>query len=149
MPKVVYTSAKGLVQQAGSGIALSGNELVGQLSRVYTATTALNTSDSGAELLVSSSTGAVTVTLPTTLTNGWTATFFASSVHAHVVNGGATKMEGVVFDNTNGSTLARNAFVTGSSITLVNPKVGDFLKFSCDGAKWYVYGWCNDTPTIL
>jgi hypothetical protein len=148
MPQVVYTPQKGLFQQAGSGIAISGNQLVGATKKVYATTRTLVLSDSGC-VLAPTAGSAQTFTLPAVATAaGFCVTFIAGSAQAHVINGGGAKIQGAIFDNTNGSTLARNAVSDKSSITLANPGVGDYITVVGDGTNYYVFGWCNDTPTL-
>ena len=148
MPKVTYTAAKGLVQEAGSGIQLSGNILEGVDKRVYATTRTLTLSDSGC-VLAPTAGAAQTFTLPAVGTAaGFHVTFHAGSAQAHVINGGGTKMQGAIFDNTNGTTLARNAVTDKSSITLANPAIGDYITIVGDGTNYYVFGWCNDTPSL-
>jgi hypothetical protein len=147
MPKVVYTAAKGLVQEAGSGLDIAG-ELRGTKKEVISGTATLALADSGA-VLAPTAGSAQTFTLPAVATAaGFHVTFHAGSAQAHVINGGGSKIQGTIFDNTNGTTLARNAVSNRSSITLANPAVGDYLTIVGDGTNYYVFGWCNDTPTF-
>lgn len=153
MPRVKYTAAKGLYQEAGSGIDISGaidisGELRGSKKKIIQTTTTLTLEDSGAVL---APTGAAkTFTLPAVATAaGFHVTFHAGSASAHIINGGSSKIQGAIYDNTAGSaTFVRNAVSNASSITLANPLVGDYLTIVGDGTNYYVFGWCNDTPTI-
>ena len=97
--------------------------------------------------LVGPSGAARTITLPA-IKAGLNFKFIAGSAHAHVITGGASLISGFVYDNTNGTTLARTAIAAKTTITLVNPLVGDVLNFHCDGAKWLVEGVLNQTPTL-
>lgn len=155
MPKVTYTAAKGLVQSAGSGfdvtsaVTVSGT-MTGARSIVKAATVALTLSDSGC-LLIPSASAAQTFTLPAVATSsGFKVTFQAGSAYAHVINGGTSLIQGAVFHNTNGSTLARQQVTNRSSIVLnaTNALVGDYLTISGDGANYYVHGWCNAAVTL-
>jgi len=154
MPKVVYTAAKGLVQEGGSGFSVTGDasvsgELTGYKKDVIATTTTLVLADSGAVL---APTGAArTFTLPAVATAaGFHVTFHAGSAHAHVINGGSSKIQGAIYHNTNGSTLARQEVVNRTSITLnaANPLVGDYFTIVGDGTNYYVYGWCNAAVTL-
>ena len=147
MPKVTYTAARGLVQEAGSGLDIAG-ELRGTKKQVIATTSTLTLADSGA-VLAPTAGAAQTFTLPAVATAaGFHVTFHAGSAQAHVINGGGAKIQGAIFDNDNGTTLARNAVTNKSSITLANPAVGDYLSIVGDGTNYYVFGWCNDAPTL-
>ena len=147
MPKVAYTPSKGLVQSAGSGFDVS-SVIRGAKKQIIATTTTLSLADSGA-VLAPRLAAAQTFTLPAVATAaGFHVTFHAGSAQAHVINGGGSKIQGAIFDNTNGTTLARNAVSNRSSITLVNPAVGDYISIVGDGTNYYVFGWTNDTPTL-
>jgi hypothetical protein len=148
MPKVTYTAARGLVQEAGSGLDIAG-ELRGTKKQVIATTSTLTLADSGA-VLAPTAGAAQTFTLPAVATAaGFHVTFHAGSAQAHVINGGGAKIQGAIFDNSAGvGTLARNAVTNRTSITLANPAVGDYLSIVGDGTNYYVFGWCNDTPTF-
>lgn len=163
MPNVTYNPTQGLVQSAGSGISLGGNQLVGNLKEVIdgsTATTStaisgsytarnitLSLGDSGACLLPVTAT---LYTLPAVTTSaGWNATFlnttaaFTSSIAATTAC-----IKGSVLNNTDAATLARTNYTTAQTrLTFVNPKVGDFLRIRCDGTNYFVDGWCNSSTS--
>jgi len=153
MPKVTVNGDQGLVQEVGSGFTITSavdvsGELRGAKKKVVATTATLTLADSGC-VLAPTAGSAQTFTLPAVATAaGFHVTFIAGSAQAHVINGGTSKMQGAIFDNTNGSTLARNAVTNRSSITLVNPAVGDYVTIECDGTNYYVFGWTNDTPTL-
>jgi len=147
MPKVTYTAARGLIQEAGSGLDIAG-ELRGTKKEIISTSATLTLADSGA-VLAPTAGAAQTFTLPdVTTAAGFHVTFHAGSAQAHVINGGGSKIQGAIFDNTNASTFVRNAISNRSSITLANPAVGDYLTIVGDGTNYYVFGWCNDTPTL-
>ena len=138
-------SVSGAATLSGN-VTVSGN-LVG-LKKVVSSTSTLALSDSGAVLLASGS-AAQTFTLPAVATaNGFNVTLHAGSAHAHVLNGGTSKIQGVIYHNTNGTTLARQAVTDKSSITLVNPAIGDYLTVFGNGTNYYVFGWCNNAATL-
>jgi len=148
MPKVTYTSTKGLVQEAGSGFSVSGN-LTAATKEVKATTVTLTIADSGCVLVPTVE--ARTYTLPAVAdAAGWHVTFHAGSAHAHVINGGTSKIQGAVFHNTNGTSLVRQAVTDRSSITLnaTNPLVGDYFTIVGDGTNYYVHGWCNAAVTF-
>ena len=145
MPKVTYTSTKGLIQEAGSGIAISGNELVGNLVKVIATTSTLTLSDSGCVLIPITSTQ--TFTLPAVATAaGFHVTFRAGHASAHVIAG--TGFAGAYYHNSNASTFARVAIGANKvSLTLTNPLVGDYLTITGDGTSYHVFGWTNNVIT--
>lgn len=148
MPKVVYTSAKGLVQQAGSGLDFSGTQLTGTGQEVIATTMQLTLADSGAVLSPSAG-SAQTFTLPAVATAaGFNVSFIAGSAQAHVITGGGAKLQGVNYHNSNGTTLARAVISNTTSMTLANPAVGDMVKIYCDGTNYYVYSWTNNAMTL-
>ena len=146
MPKVTYTSAKGLIQEAGSGIAISGNELVGDLVKVITTTSTLTLSDSGC-VLIPTAGAAQTFTLPAVTTAaGFHVTFRAGSAQQHVIAG--TVFTGAYYHATNLSTLARVVVNAAASLTLgTNKAIGDYLTITGDGTSYHVFGWTKDAIT--
>ena len=112
-------------------------------------TKTLTANESGA-LVVLSGGSAATATLPA-VGDGLYFEFFARSAQAHVINGGASVIQGAIYDNSNtasGGTIVRNAVNDGTSITLANAAVGDRIVVVSDGTNWYLHSWCNDTPTV-
>ena len=152
MPKVKYTTTKGLVQSAGNTFDMDGNFLTNQIVRTVVmsgagATKTLVAGDLPCVVILSGS-DASTLTLPSSPAAGSVVTAIAATAIAHVVAGGNTQLLGSIWDNTNGTTLARNDVANKTSITLANPKAGDQLQFRYSGANWVVWGWLNDTPTL-
>ena len=118
-----------------------------------TATTkVLVAGDSGSRIVWAGG-SAATVTLPA-VASGLYFEIFAGTAQAHVLNGGASAMSGVAYDNTNSSTFAgtpvgqRLAINGGTSITLANAAIGDSVRVWSDGTSWFVKGWFNDSPTV-
>lgn len=146
MPKVTYTAAKGLIQEAGSGIAFSGNQLVGNKKKTISSSTTLTLADSGCVIAALGT--AQTFTLPAVATAaGFYVTFHNGSVANHIINGGGAKIQGAIYHNTAGTTLARQAVTDRSQITLAGA-VGDYLTIVGDGTNYYVFGWCNAAVTL-
>ena len=151
MPKVVYTPTRGLVQEGGSGFDITSNlaltgEFTGYKKDVLSATATLTLANSGAVL---APTGAAqTFTLPAVATaTGFHVTFHAGSAANHIINGGGAKLQGAIYHNTNGTTLARQAVTNRTSITLAGA-VGDYITIVGDGTNYYVFGWCNAAVTL-
>ena len=90
MPKVVYTSAKGLVQSAGSGITFESTP-----SSAVQAITAAGAVTLPGVYAISSSFGALTVTMPlASAFPGGVYSFRNASVHGHILTG-STETAGV------------------------------------------------------
>tara|TARA_R100001224_G_scaffold33496_2_gene18909 strand:+ start:208 stop:672 length:465 start_codon:yes stop_codon:yes gene_type:complete len=111
------------------------------------ATRALTADDSGAIVNMGGS-NASTVTLPTAA-QGLKFRFVATTAHAHVINGGASSIQGGYHHNTNAATVARVAISNKSSLTLHNSNAaqGDTLECWCDGEDWHFSGIVNDVIT--
>ena len=111
------------------------------------ATRALTADDSGAIVRMGGS-NASTVTLPSAA-EGLKFRFVATTAHAHVINGGASSIQGGYHHNTNAATVARVAVSNKSSLTLHNSNAaqGDTLEMWCDGEDWHVSGIVNDVIT--
>jgi hypothetical protein len=149
MPKVKYTSGKGLVQEGGTGFSLGGHSLKSSPATIVSltgsgATETLTSADTGAIVKMGGS-NASTVTLPA-VAAGLSFRFVATTAYAHVINGGASVMQGGYHHNTNAATVARVAIANKSSLTLhsSNFKIGDTLECWSDGTNWYVSGIVND-----
>ena len=111
------------------------------------ATKVLTAADSGAIVKMGGS-DASTVTLPAAA-EGLKFRFVATTAHAHVINGGASSIQGGYHHNTNAATVARVAVSNKSSLTLHNSNAaqGDTLEMWCDGTDWHVSGIVNDVIT--
>ena len=131
---MVQTTLKGLNTDV---ISLTGAD----------ATRALTADDSGAIVRMGGS-NASTVTLPSAA-DGLKFRFVATTAHAHVINGGASSIQGGYHHNTNAATVARVAVSNKSSLTLHNSNAaqGDTLEMWCDGEDWHVSGIVNDVIT--
>jgi hypothetical protein len=152
MPQVKYTSAQGLVESAGSGFSLQGNNLMGAKQKTITltgadATHSLTSEETGAVVLMGGS-NTSTVTLPA-VSAGLRYTFVASSAQNHLINGGASVIQGSYFHSANKGTVAHVAISNKVSLKLhdTNPAIGDHLEFWCDGTNWYVSGLVNNALT--
>lgn len=114
MPKVVYTPAKGLVQEAGSGISLA--------TLPFAVVQAQNTSSGSVSqpgVYTVSGTAVITSVLPdAAAVPGGLFVFRNLSAHAHAVTGSVT---GNIF--TNGTSAGKNIAlrnVVGSSVSLLS-----------------------------
>jgi hypothetical protein len=153
MPKVKYTSGKGLVQEGGTGFSLGGHSLKSSPATVVSLTgsgavATLTAADTGAIVKMGGS-NASTVTLPA-VSAGLSFRFVAVTAHAHVITGGAGVIEGGYHHNTNGATVARLGIVNRSTLTLhnTNSAIADTLEFWSDGTSWYVSGIVNDAISL-
>jgi hypothetical protein len=111
------------------------------------ATKTLTANDSGAIVKMGGS-NASTVTLPT-VQAGLSFRFVATTAQAHIINGGATVIQGGYHHNTNAATVARVAIANKSTLTLHNSNaaIADTLECWSDGTNWYVSGIVNDIIT--
>ena len=151
MPKVTYSSTAGLQQTTGAGVDLGGHALTNSKQIV------VNLTGAGASVsLTSAQTGAVifwggsnasTATLPA-VSSGLRYTFVAATAHAHVLNGGATVMNGQYLHSANKGTVAHVAISAKSSLTMHGTSaIGDRVDVWCDGTSWLVEGVVNNTIT--
>jgi hypothetical protein len=96
---------------------------------------------------------AQTYTLPAVASSkGVTFRFVAASAVTHRVSSPAADIQGYIMDNANDdtdSTMARTDLGDGvTTITLVNPKIGDRFTIISDGERYIVEGRTNDTPGL-
>ena len=157
MPRVKYTAAKGLFQEAGSGLDITGSleitgaasvsgNLTGAKKEVKAASVALTLADSGCVLIPTGT--AKTFTLPAVATAaGFHVTFQAGSAANHIINGGGSKMQGVIFNVGGLATLAKQAVSNRSTITTAGV-VGDYITIVGDGTNYYVYGFVDAVVTL-
>ena len=149
--RVGLARTQALIQNLKRELQMNGSTIRGGVRQVISltgagATQSLTASDSGA-LVVLAGSNPSTVTLPAAQA-GAEFEIFAASAYNHVINGGNSKIQGAIYDNSNATTLARTAVTNRSSITLANGAIGDCLTLISDGTNWYVKGWVNDTPTL-
>ena len=112
-------------------------------------TKVLTSADSGAFVtLAGSGAGVATATLPA-VASGLRFTFMATTAHVHIINGGASVIQGSYFHSANKGTVAHVAIANKTSLTLhaSNPAIGDTLEFWCNGTNWYVTGLVNNAIT--
>jgi len=130
MPKVVYTSAKGLVQSAGSGITFESTP-----SSAVQAITAAGAVTLPGVYAISSSFGALTVTMPlASAFPGGVYSFRNASVHAHILTGSTEALGTRVFA---GATTGAAASSNGGKLTL-SGQVGCSATMISDGANFCV-----------
>jgi len=124
----------------------SGNPITG--GRRYTVlvnseTVVLTPDDSGATVILGGD-GIGIATLPAVASGLWF-NFVSVSAHVHIVNGGASVIQGCVHHNTNGTTIGRSVATneTTAALDSTNPKAGDTFRMVCDGTNWYIDGLTN------
>ena len=110
-------------------------------------TKVLTAADSGALVYLGGG-GVATATLPA-VAAGLNFRFYVTSAQVHIINGGATKIQGSYMHSSNKGTHAHVAIADKSSLTLnsSNPAIGDFINLSCDGTNWYADGIVNNVIT--
>ena len=150
--RVGLKRTQALIQNLKRELQMNGTSFNGAVKQVVSlsgadATRTLTAADSGAIIQMGGS-NASTVTLPAAEA-GITFRFVATTAHAHVINGGATKMQGGYHHNTNAATIARVGITNKSSLTLHNSNAatGDTLECWCDGTNWHFSGIVNDVIT--
>ena len=132
---------------AVTGAVTCSSTLTGAKVNIVATTTTLTVAQSGSYLIPTAG-SAQTFTLPAVASSsGVKYHFIAGSAQAHVITSAAADVVGYVYDNTDGTTLAVTD-VAGTSITLVDPTIGDSLTIVCNGANWFVEGRLNNTPTV-
>ena len=132
MPKITYTAAKGLVQEAGSGISLQ-TDSVSLTSLPFSpvqAITAAATVTSPGVYTISGS-AVLSVVMPTAATfPGSIFVFRCASAHAHILTGSAETVGFPAF-------AVSNSTSQGSKLTL-RAGVGSSVFLVCDGNKFIV-----------
>ena len=152
MPKVIYTNAKGLYQESGSGVDLTSGagmryrktEVDGSGGNVT-----LVAADSGKVVVLSG--GARTVTLPdhAIAAAGWFVTIIAGSTHNHVLDTGADDiLYGSVIHRTGGTTVAVQSVEAQQKITCTAGLIGDRIDVYCDGTYFHVSMVCDAAVTL-
>jgi hypothetical protein len=145
MPKAIYTASKGLYQTAGSGVELNGNQLVGNVRKVRTITTAdaaagvaFSAADSGVIISILSSVGGVACTLPDATVAG--AGWYCDICYAADTPGGDVTFTGGTFKviqvDGGTTTVAPTSGVELTCVT-VGSTAGDRARVWCDGTFYY------------
>ena len=130
MPKVTYTSTKGLVQEGGSGITFESTP-----SSAVQAITAAGAVTLPGVYAISSSIGALTVTMPlASAYPGGVYSFRNASVHGHILTGSTEALGTRVFA---GPSTGAAANSNGSKLTFSNV-VGCGATMISDGANFCV-----------
>ena len=151
MPKVEYTSAKGLFQSTGSGIEFNGNTVQGHARKVITHSASsgdltLTAADNGVIIKVTANASSQVINLP--------AVADATGMHFDLVINTAWATHNLVVMANGSETqilIAQDAasnnvtVTTGDDITINagQEAVGDRCKWRCDGAKWYATSFAN------
>ena len=142
--RVGWARIRSLINENQNELKIRNREII---SVGAAETKVLSANDSGALVLLGGA-GVATATLPS-VAKGLNFVFYATSAQIHVINGGASVIQGVYYHNNALTTMNRVAVANKSSLTLhaSNPLIGDRLEFHSDGTNWYVYGVVNDTLT--
>jgi len=154
MPKLTYSSAKGLVQEKGSGdFNLSGEGvLFGQKDKVAAQDTAvtLTAASSGRTYTVSAAT-AYDITLPSAASGLWLK-FVVGTAGANdvdLVQAAATEdFVGTVVNGSGGGdtfTGTDTKIIFASSTAVA----GDWVELTSNGTVWFVRGNCDATGGIV
>ena len=94
--------------------------------------------------------GIATVSLPAMGEAGIYFDFVTTDVLRHVINGGASLLQGCVHHNTAATTIGRVAVTNGVSITMhiSAQAIGDHIRITSNGTNWYVEGLTNAAVSI-
>jgi hypothetical protein len=144
MPKVIYTAAKGLFQEAGSNVELNGNILQGDVAKVYEHTvtsgnTVLTAADSGCFVTISGNALGQTMTFPDAAdAPGWHCTLMATDTIANIMDSTADSASEFVTINIVGSSNSDG--LTGNSQLRIttNLVAGDIAEMYSDGTQYIV-----------
>ncbi len=158
MPKVTYTSKKGLFQETGTAdVNLSGEgALFGHLLKFksVTANTTLTDADSGKIVLVNPA-ATTLITLPSVSSTGWSITIVLTEDAAGADQGMGQKVNidlgsgvnlaniGQIHEIDGGAgdyAVANDDFIAFSA----NASPGDRLDIFSDGSRWHIYGLVKD-----
>lgn len=143
MPKISYDSARGLVQETGSGVSFNSDSINFSslpTSTVQAVTTSAAVTSAGV-YTVSGSTGSgvLTVVMPlASAVPGGTFVFRTTSADAHILTGSAESQGTRVFAGIPGSSIAGVA-AQGSRLTLPNI-LGSSVSLVSDGKSFLVTG---------
>jgi hypothetical protein len=113
-----------------------------------TSRTLLDT-ESGAMVFLGGS-GIATVTLPAMGEAGVYFDFMTTDVLRHVINGGASLLQGCIHHNTAATTIGRVAVTNAVSITMhaSSQAIGDRMRITSNGTNWYAEGLTNAAVTV-
>jgi len=139
MPKVVYSPAKGLVQESGTGVVFEGESIsfaATPFTPVQTVSTTGAITSPGVYAITSSTGGAKTVTLPVAnLFPGGTFIFRSLSADAHVIAAASADGKGIAGQAGVAAALA----LSGSNLAL-GGKQGFSVVLVNDGQTYCVTG---------
>jgi len=131
MPKIVYTAAQGLVQQAGSGVSFENLPFTPSVTALVTAQTA-----SLPGIYTISGTAASNVTLPPAATYpGGVFVFRSLSPYPHFITGSEVAPNRVF--TLGAASATGTGGITGSRITL-NNIVGSSVMLTSDGVNYLI-----------
>jgi hypothetical protein len=142
--RVGWARIKSLINENQNQLKLRNEEII---SVGAAETKVLTAGDSGA-LVYLGGAGVATATLPAVAT-GLNFRFYVTSANVHIINGGATVIQGSYLHSTNKTTVAHVAVANKSTLTLhsTHPAIGDYLEVSCNGTNWYLSGVVNNAIT--
>ena len=166
MPKVKYTAAKGLFQEAGSGIDLASDtsgvqfrqktEVLSSVGTFAAPTKTLTAADSGTTFFCDISTVSIVAQLPVPEAGLYYK--FILNVASH--NEGSKDL--VIVTNSAAVDINGHVLVNGAHVEVTNATsniridssagdatIGDFFEFHCDGTDWYVHGSVDSASAVV
>jgi len=142
MPKITYTAAKGLVQEAGSGVVIESDSVFFSTSPFFTVQTLSTTgaiTAPGVYVITSSTGGAKTITLPSVSAfPGANFVFRIASANAHILTGSSVDQAPVFTGRELSATGAHSAKV-GSKLAFTSV-IGQSVVLVSDGLRYCVVG---------
>ena len=155
MPKVVYTSKKGLRQESGSGVNWNGETCQGDYRQVILfsgGTTTLASNDSGCVIRVTGNTSGGKVVLPAV---GSSAGFYLDLAihdtwvdHDMKIETTGTDSIHLLATSANNATAASNG-TAQVTINAGGEVAGDRVHIICDGVRWYARAFSTAAGTFV
>lgn len=141
--RIGLARTQALIENLKRELQMNQAVVVGDAHKVITitATTQVLTADDSGAVVFLGGGSAATATLPA-VQSGLKFTFIVTSAQQHIINGGATKMKGMVTAvKEAGPAVSQEKNSAGTQITFnASATVGDRVDVVCDGTNWYVSG---------
>ena len=148
--RIGLARTQALIENLKRELQMNQAVVVGDAHKVITitATTQVLTADDSGAVVFLGGGSAATATLPA-VQSGLKFTFIVTSAQQHIINGGATKMKGMVTAVAAGPTVSQQKNSAGTQITFNSSAIaGDRVDVVCDGTNWYVSGMTESPVTF-
>lgn len=141
--RIGLARTQALIENLKRELQMNQAVVVGDAHKVITitATTQVLTADDSGAVVFLGGGSAATATLPT-VESGLKFTFIVTSAQQHLINGGASKMKGLVTAvSAVGPTVSQEQNSAGTQILFnASATPGDRVDLVCDGTNWYASG---------